>query len=298
MRTKLGAVIPQTELPADPAALRDFAQAIESLGYDHLVSYDHILGADIGNRPGWGSDFTNRTPFFEPLSLFSFLAGVTDHIGFTTGVLVLPLRQTALVAKQTAMLDLLSRGRLRLGVGAGYNAVEFEGMGVPLAGRGERFDEQIALLRALWTQASITFSGRYHTVSEAGLCPLPLQQPIPLWIGGNSPAALARAARLGDGWMPVLPAAEAGRWMTIFHDAVRQAGRNPAEVGFEIMISAGATRGGHSARPRSPVEVAQDSLAWIGAGATHVSVQSMDAGLARPEAQVAFFERLIALIRN
>ena len=203
---KLGAVFPQTEIGADPGAVKAFAQAAESLGYDYVLAYDHVLGADTANRPDWRGGYRLEHAFHEPFVLFSYLAGVTERIGLATGVVILPQRQTALVAKQAAALDVLSGGRLRLGVGIGWNAVEYEALGQDFHNRGRRYEEQIAVLRLLWTQESVAFQGRWHSVPEAGINPLPVQRPIPIWMGGASgmgddDRVLRRIARLADGWI-------------------------------------------------------------------------------------------------
>ncbi len=199
---KIGVVFPQTQLGADPLVLRDFAQAAEDLGYHHLLAYDHVLGANP-DRPGWqtGRPYTYKDMFHEPFTLFAWLAGLTKTIGFMTGVLILPQRQTALVAKQAAQVDLLSGGRLRLGIGIGWNAVEYTSLGMDFKTRGRRVEEQIDILRALWTQELVNIRGQFDTIDDAGINPLPPQQPIPIWIGGTADVVLRRAARLSAGWV-------------------------------------------------------------------------------------------------
>ena len=195
---RLGVVFPQTEIGADPAAIRDYAQAVQAMGYRHILIYDHVLGASTASRPEWRGAYTSETLFHEPFVLYGYLAALTN-LELVTGVIILPQRQTALVAKQAAEVDVLSGGRLRLGVGVGWNEVEYQGLNESFHNRGARCDEQIAVLRALWTQPVVTFHGRWHHIEEAGIKPLPVQQPIPIWIGGHSEAALKRAGRLGDG---------------------------------------------------------------------------------------------------
>ena len=199
---KFGAVFPQTQLGDDPIAIRDFVQAAEGLGYHHLLAYDHVLGANP-QRGGWqaGNPYTYKDMFHEPLTLFAYLAGLTETIGLMTGVLILPQRQTALVAKQAAQVDVLSGGRLRLGVGIGWNAVEYTSLGCDFRTRGARIEEQIAVLRALWTRDLVTFDGRFDQIDDAGINPLPIQRPIPIWIGGTADVVLRRAARMSDGWV-------------------------------------------------------------------------------------------------
>ena len=199
---KFGVVFPQTQLGDDPMVIRDFVQAAEGMGYHHLLAYDHVLGANP-EREGWqaGSPYTYEDMFHEPLTLFAYLAGLTESIGFMTGVLILPQRQTALAAKQAAQVDLLSGGRLRLGVGVGWNAVEYNSLGYDFGTRGARVEEQIEVLRALWTRDLVKYEGKFDRIDDAGINPLPRQRPIPIWIGGTADVVLRRTARLSDGWV-------------------------------------------------------------------------------------------------
>ncbi len=199
---RFGVVFPQTQLGADPQVLRDFAQAAEDMGYHHMLAYDHVLGANP-DRPGWEGrrPYTYRDMFHEPFTLFSWMAAFTQRIGFMTGVLILPQRQTALVAKQAAQVDLLSGGRLRLGIGVGWNEVEYTCLGEDFATRGARVEEQMHILRQLWTRELVNIVGRFDTIDDAGINPLPPQQPIPIWIGGTADVVLQRAARLSDGYV-------------------------------------------------------------------------------------------------
>jgi len=199
---KFGVVFPQNQLGDDPIVIRDFVQAAEEMGYHHLLAYDHVLGANP-DRDGWkeGSPYTHEDMFHEPLTLFAYLAALTETISFMTGVLILPQRQTALVAKQAAQVDILSNGRLRLGIGVGWNAVEYTSLGYDFKTRGARVEEQMAILRELWTQPLVRIEGEFDTIDDAGINPLPRQQPIPLWVGGTADVVLQRAARLSDGWL-------------------------------------------------------------------------------------------------
>lgn len=199
---KFGVVFPQNQLGDDPSVIRDFVQAAEAMGYHHLLAYDHVLGANP-DREGWkeGSPYTHDDMFHEVFTLFAYLAGLTETIGFMTGVLILPQRQTALVAKQAAQVDVLSNGRFRMGVGVGWNTVEYNSLGYDFKTRGVRVEEQIAILRELWTQRLVRIEGEFDTIDDAGINPLPRQQPIPLWIGGTADVVLQRAARIGDGWV-------------------------------------------------------------------------------------------------
>ncbi|GAA2634868.1 LLM class F420-dependent oxidoreductase [Paractinoplanes durhamensis] len=258
---EIGVVLPQGELHGGARELREFAVAVQELGFRHLLAYDHVLGADPDGHPGWSGPYDVDNPFHEPLTLFAFLAGVCD-LELVTGVLVLPQRQTALVAKQAAEVDLLSGGRLRLGVGLGWNSVEYAALGRPMRGLGSRLDEQIALLRALWTQRSVTLMGSGEHFDAAGLNPRPARS-IPIWIGGTSDAAYRRAGRLGDGWLPRLspgPALDAAKAVVAL--AALSAGRDPSAIGMHGRIRLGA--GGFDA--------------WRDAGATHLAVSTLGAG--------------------
>jgi probable F420-dependent oxidoreductase len=237
---KIGVTFPQTEIGNDPILLRDYAQAAEALGFDHILAYDHVLGVDPNARPEWSRRYTAKDAFHEPFVLFGYMAAVTSKIEFITGILILPQRQTALVAKQAAEVDVLSGGRLRLGVGLGWNDVEYEALNQDFHNRGRRIEEQIQLLRRLWTEPIVDFEGKWHRVSSAGLNPMPVQRPIPLIMGGLSQPALERAARIADGWFPIVrdEALEAlpGQieWLK---QRVETHGRDPAK--FEIRVQAG-----------------------------------------------------------
>src|SRR5579875_203722 len=197
---QIGVTFPQTEIGADPTAIREYVQAVEEMGYQHLVAFDHVLGAETRNRPGW-KGYTYKDMFHEPFVLFGYLAALTK-LELVTAVIILPQRQTALVAKQATEVDVLTGGRLRLGVGVGWNQVEYEALGTNFRTRGRLIEEQIRVLRLLWSQQSVTYRGTFHTITDAGLNPLPVQRPIPIWMGGQADVALRRIARLADGWFP------------------------------------------------------------------------------------------------
>ncbi len=199
---KIGLVYPQTEYSSDPIAIRDYAQTAEALGFTHILAYDHVLGANPERPGGWDGPYTCHDPFQELFTLFSFMAGITSRIEFASGVFILPQRQTALFAKQAANLDVYCGGRLRLGVGIGWNEVEYTSLNENFRNRGKRFEEQVEVLRLLWTQPLVNFQGRWHHIPDAGLNPMPVQRPIPLWFGGSAEPVLERTARLADGWMP------------------------------------------------------------------------------------------------
>jgi probable F420-dependent oxidoreductase len=280
---RIGVVFPQLEIGADPVAVRDYAQAVEALGYRHILVYDHVLGASITNRPDWTGVCTSEDMFHEVFVLYGYLAAITRTVELVIGVLVLPQRQTALVAKQAAEIDILSGGRLRLGVGVGWNAVEFEALNENFHDRGARSEEQIALLRALWSEPVVTFKGRWHTVEEAGINPLPLQRPIPIWIGGHSEATLQRAARLADGWFPLRPLDESRALLERLRSYLHAAGRSPESFSIEATLSI-------SDIPESDWAAFAES--WRALGATHLCVETMDAGLTSPQDHIDALRRV------
>ena len=273
---QLGVTFPQTEIGGDVGAVRGYAEAAEGLGYDYVLAYDHVLGADVSARPEWkpagraAIPYTHADMFHEPLTLFAYLAGVTKRLGMATGVLVLGQRQTALVAKQAAEVDVLSNGRLRLGVGLGWNDVEYEALGMDFHTRGKRVEEQVAALRALWTQEVVSFSGRWHAITAAGINPLPVQRPIPIWFGGSSEQAYRRAARLGDGFFFLGDAKRLAERVAQVRGWVTEAGRDAAAFGVEASVQ---YREGELDQMRDEVE------GWRALGASHVTVQTMRVGL-------------------
>ena len=267
---KIGVVFPQTEIGADAGAVRAYAEHAEGLGFTHLVAYDHVVGADPTVHAPWNGPYDVHTTFHEPLVTFGYLAAVTTTLELVTGVVILPQRQTVLVAKQAAEVDLLSGGRLRLGVGLGWNAVEYEALGEDFSTRGKRCDEQVTLMRKLWTEPSVTYSGSYHRVTGAGLAPLPVQRPIPVWFGASSPRAFRRAGRLGDGWFPMVgPGPELEQARQQVAQAATEAGRDPALLGLQGQVSWNG----------NTEDLAQGLRIWADAGASHVAVNTMNAGL-------------------
>jgi probable F420-dependent oxidoreductase len=275
---KLGVVFPQTEIGADPGGVREFAQAAQELGYTHLLAYDHVLGADVSGRLDWPGPYRVEHQFHEIFVLFGYLAGIVPGFELVAGVLVLPQRQTALVAKQAAEIDILTGGRFRLGVGLGWNFVEFEALAEDFHDRGRRAEEQIEVLRRLWTEPVVDFEGRWHRIPRAGINPLPVQRPIPIWIGGSAEAAISRAARLADGFFPQRPLQDG--WpatMERFRGWVEEAGRNPEEIGIEwrMDVSSG-----------TPDDWRAESEERKALGATHLSIQTMRGGLEGPDAHV------------
>lgn len=277
----LGVVFPQLEIGTDPAAIRDFAQAAEGLGYSHLLIYDHVLGADRDRPGGWSGPYDKDSAFHEPFVLFGYLAAVTRTLELVTTVLVLPQRQTALVAKQAAEVALLSGGRLRLGVGAGWNAVEFEALEQPFAGRGRRMEEQIEVLRRLWAEDVVSFVGRWHRVTKAGINPRPTV-PIPIWLGGTADAVLERAARLADGWMPLLGPAQSREPIEKIRRHLVKYARDPALFGIQAQAQ---VAGG------DPDRWVKHAERWRELGATHLAVATMGAGLRSPTEHISAIRR-------
>lgn len=279
---RLGVTFPQYEIGNDPDEIRRYARAAEELGYAHLLAYDHVLGADPAERPGWRG-YTHEQAFHEIFVLFGFLAAATSRLELVADVLVLPQRQAALAAKQAAEVDVLSGGRLRLGVGVGWNAVEYEALGMSFTTRGKLIEEQIELMRLLWTQPIVTFEGIGHRVTAAGINPLPVQRPIPIWIGGHADVTLRRTARLGDGWFPLGPPDEEMRErVERLRAYAREAGRSPGEIGVEPRVNLSA--GG-------PDDWRREIKGWRDLGATHIAVNTMGAGLPSPEAHIDAIER-------
>jgi probable F420-dependent oxidoreductase len=266
---RIGVVFPQTELGGDAGAVRAWAQRAGELGFTHVLAYDHVVGADPEVYTGWDGPYDVRTTFHEPMVLYGYLAAVTS-MELVTGIVILPQRQTALVAKQAAEVDLLTGGKFRLGVGIGWNRVEYEALGQDFSTRGKRLEEQITLLRRLWTEQTVTFSGTFDQITGAGLAPLPVQRPIPVWVGAQSPPAWRRAGRLADGWFPQMaPGPQLDQARRVVTEAAAQADRDPASLGME----------GHLRWQQDRDKLAAAMQQWQDTGATHLSVNTMGAGL-------------------
>jgi probable F420-dependent oxidoreductase len=275
---QIGVVYPQIELGGDPEAVRRIGRATEDLGFDHLLAYDHVLGAVHEDRdPPLIGPYTERDPFHDPLVMFAHLAAMTERIGFVTGVVILPQRQTALVARQAADVDLLSGGRLRLGVGIGWNYVEYDALGQDFRTRGAREEEQIALLRRLWAEPVVDFAGRFDRVERATITPKPTR-PIPVWLGGYGDVAYQRAARIGDGFIfggrteNVI-----GAWDRI-RDRVVEAGRQVESFGGECVVMS----------RQGPDAVAAKIAAWGDAGGTHATVLTMGLGIGSADGHIEY----------
>lgn len=268
---QIGVTFPQTELGGDVGAVRAYAEGAAELGYEHLLAYDHVVGADPAVHTGWSGPYDVATTFHEPLVLFGYLAAVTS-MELVTGIVILPQRQTVLAAKQAAEVDLLTQGRFRFGVGIGWNAVEYEALGQRFDQRGRRMSEQIELLRRLWTEPSLSHDGEFDTVTGAGLNPMPVQRPIPVWIGGQSDAAYRRMGRLADGWFPqVRPGEALDHALEVIATSARDAGRDPADIGMEGRVGIDLD---------DPDRFVRQVQRWRDAGATHVSIDTMRAGRA------------------
>ena len=266
----LTAFYPSNELGSDPVVLRDYAQAAEGAGYDRMAMGEHVLGVDPDRPGGWQGPYTFEHEWPDPFPTFAYLAGVTERIELMTGVLILPQRQTVLVAKQAAELDLLCGGRFILGAGTGWNPVEYEALGEDFHNRGRRMEEQVALLRALWDQQSISFEGRWHHVTKAGINPLPPRRDIPIWMGGSHERVLDRVGRIGDGWFPLrieVSAVESG--IERIRSVARDAGRDPDAIGVQGSITTGIDVG----------EQVEQAKRLDAAGATHAALFTSNQGL-------------------
>jgi len=276
----IGVVFPQTEIGGDVGAVRAYALRVAELGYHHVHAYDHVVGADPAVHTGWQGPYDVSTTFHEPFVLFGYMAAITD-LEMVTGIIILPQRQTVLVAKQAAEVDLLTRGRFRLGIGLGWNAVEYEALGQDFTSRGRRVEEQVDLLRRLWTERSVTYQGSFDRVTGAGLAPLPVQRPIPVWFGGQSERAYRRVGRLADGWFPqVRPGPELDEARLAVEQAAVEAGRDPALLGMEGRVS----------WRDSQDKLAEHAASWRDAGASHIAVNTMGSGLRTVDDHLAALE--------
>jgi probable F420-dependent oxidoreductase len=288
---KIGAIFPQTECGTDVGAIGDYVRGVEAMGYDHLFVADHVLGADpkFHAHPSL-ANYSHESVVHEALTLLAYLAAITRRITLATGILILPQRQTVLVAKQAAQIDVLSGGRLRLGIGVGWNAVEYEALNETFENRGRRAAEQVEVLRALWTQPLVDFRGKFHRVTFAGLNPMPIQRPIPIWFGVGSrdhavppEAALRRLARLADGWSPNLaPDAAGGALVARVHAYAREAGRDPSRLPLEGRIRLAG---------QAPDGWTKQVDAWKALGASFVIAESRGGGLGFPDGHLAALRR-------
>lgn len=278
---RYGAIFPQREIAEDPGAIRAYVEGVQALGYDHLLAYDHVLGADTTNRPGWrGYDINDG--FHEIFVLFGYIAAIAPGLELVTDVLVLPQRQTVLAAKQAAEVDILTGGKFRLGVGVGWNAVEYEALGENFRTRGRRIEEQIDVMRRLWTEPVLTYAGTYHRITAAGLTYMPVQRPIPVWMGGTSDIAVERAGRVADGWFPQgLPDETNVRRIALLKESAERAGRDPNAIGIEPYI--GLQQG--------PEVWTEHARRWAEMGSTHGALDTMRAGCATVDDHLRLLEQ-------
>ncbi|MBT4690973.1 MAG: LLM class F420-dependent oxidoreductase [Rhodospirillaceae bacterium] len=275
---QLGAFFPTRDMPADRGAIRDWAQAAEDLGFDYIEVSDHVLGVDRAASPGFEGPYDIDDPFHEVFVTLGFLAAVTERVGLATGVLILPQRQTALVAKQAAQIDILCGGRLRLGVGVGWNPVEYEALDQNWKTRGRRQAEQIELMNRFWTERTVDFKGEFDQVHHAGVNPPSIQRPIPVWFGGGADAVLRRAARYGQGWIPLgNPGSKTQAQLTALQGYLRDEGRDPSAFGVEAWL-------------RSNLGGADDWRAaadtWTGLGASHLTFYTSGLGVGPVDKQI------------
>jgi probable F420-dependent oxidoreductase len=264
---QLGCSLPIGDIGTDPAVLRDYAQAAEGLGFTHLMAPDHVLGANPATYRGDRRVGTTASAYHDPFVLFGFLSGSTQRIGFAVGVLILAQRQAVLVAKQAASLDVLSGGRFRLGIGVGWNEVEFVGLNENFHNRGRRSAEQVRVMQALWAEPHVTFDGEFHHIEDAGINPRPALGRVPIWYGGHAEATFRRCARYGDGFMPLAypPGEAALAAFEKLRTLTREAGRDPVKMGIEVWVSPGS--GG-------PEEWRHEVQFWKSAGVTHLNAST------------------------
>ncbi|MCW2642789.1 MAG: hypothetical protein JWP76_5095 [Dactylosporangium sp.] len=275
---RVGVVFPQTEIGPDPAAIRTYATAVQDLGYDHILAYEHVVGADPEHYSGWTGPYNIQTQFHEVMVLFGYLAAITS-MELVNGILILPQRQTVLVAKQAAEVDILTGGKYRMGVGVGWNPVEYEALGQKFSLRGKRIEEQIELLRRLWTEPNVTHVGNFDRITAAGIAPMPVQRPIPIWMGADTPPAFRRVGRMADGWFPQMrPGPDLVAAKRIVDEAAREAGRDPDTIGMEGRISYG---------PHGSDAVAEEAFEWERVGATHICINTMSADLPSVDEHIA-----------
>ena len=276
---RIGIHFPQAEIPHDYTVIRDYLQRAEALGFSHINTPDHVLQTrtPVADSP-LAANYTTEFPHHEVMTLLSFAAGVTESLELKTAILILPQRQAVLVAKQAAQLDVLSGGRLQLGVGLGWNDPEFVSLDMNFNNRARRMEEQIEVCRLLWTEQHVTYEGKWHKIDDAGLAPMPIQRPIPVWIGAFQAVAISRAARIADGWQAMLPAPgeKSAAVFSDFQDQVKTAGRDPDSVGIEATIFSGKI---------DPETWAAQIQGWIDCGATQI--------LFRPQAEFSLIEQMV-----
>jgi probable F420-dependent oxidoreductase len=283
---KFGVSFPQSEIGNDPVVIRDFVQTAEDLGFERLTLVDHILGAKDARDTPWAVHYTAEYGFHEPMTLFAWMAGFTTKIQLVTANVVLPQRQTELVAKQAAEIDILTGGRLVLGVGVGWSSAEFKALGMDFDNRGDRIEEQVELLRRLWSDELVDFQGQWHQMRDMGMNPRPIQRPIPIWFGAMANVAVRRAARIGDGWLMnprTKPDDQMQRKIEIFYEAAETAGRTPGDLGIDATVFA---------EDRGPEEWLAEAKAWRDMGATSVTFRTSASGFANIDGHMAAMKKL------
>jgi probable F420-dependent oxidoreductase len=285
----LGAVLPHNEIGTDPGAIKAYLRGLEDLGIANLLVYDHVLGADADRPGGFRGAYDKDVAFHEPLTFFAFAAAVTSTLELVSCVMILPQRQTVLVAKQAAEVAVLSGNRLRLGVGTGWNVVEYVGLNETFTNRGRRQTEQVELMRRLWTEPSFEFAGDFHTIDRAGINPLPTE-PIPIWFGGSAPAAIERCARLGDGWVPLGSPNDKSAAMLATIRTTREADGRSMD-GFAVQAQA-QYAGGDPDRWRAHAE------RWRALGATHLAIATHNAGPTDVDGHLARVAEYLAAVRG
>lgn len=288
MSLRIGAVFPQTEIGSDPATIRRYATTVEHMGYQHLLAYDHVVGGSLAVHQKLRNRYTSDTPFHEVFVLLGYLAAVAPTLELVTGVLILPQRQAVLVAKQAAELDVLTQGRLRLGVGIGWNDLEYEALNEPFGNRARRFEEQIEVLRRLWLSDIVDYTGTWHRIDHVGINPMPVQRPIPIWIGASAEPAIRRAARIADGFFPNARTIEDHeRQLGWLRDELAKNGRSNDDFGLEPRISLGD----------GDVDDWRRLYAWWQEqGATHIDINTMGAGCTSVDDHLRLLERALKAV--
>lgn len=284
---QIGIVFPQHDFNGDYGAIKEFAIRAEEYGFAHILAYDHVLGANPDRPGGWQGPYTYKHAFYEPFVLFSYMAGATETIEFTTGILILPQRETAVVAKQAATLDVLSNGRFRLGIGVGWNAVEYQALNQNFKTRGRRVESQINVMRQLWAEPLVTIKDEWHDIPDAGINPLPTGQ-IPIWLGGHADVVIERVARMADGWIPTTRTPEQAKPLLEKLDGyLAENGRSRDDVGLEAWIGYG------DGNP----DVWQQRLdGWRAANFTHISFNTLRHGMATPDEHFAAMEKMAQML--
>ena len=279
---KIGVIFPQTEIGNNPEDIKLYGKTVESIGFSHILAYEHVVGANLKNRPDWSGVYNINNPFHEPFVLFSFLSSITNRIKFLTGVIILPQRQAVLVAKQAASLDVLSNGRLELGIGIGWNNLEYEALGMNFKNRGKRCEEQIEVLKKLWSSKSVDYKGKYHSIPDVGINHMP-KRPIPIWIGGGAEVVLRRTARLADGWLAQIQPDQTGmEKIKRFREYISEYGRDQNKIGINGTLII---------KNRNKSQLQDQIQKWTELGATQISINTMGLGLESVSEHLSILEK-------